>query len=91
MIGRCNVEASMDAERKQRYFDQLKKCRFISWKQANKRRCKLIEVYIRTSAMTDELRELQKLCQLRADWKSGGDISSVLNALETIAKRLEKR
>jgi hypothetical protein len=81
----------MDAERKKRYLSQLNKCGFRSWKKANKRRCNLIEVYIRTSVMTDELRSLQKLFQLRADWKSGGDISRVLNALETIAKRLEKR
>lgn len=70
-----------------RYRQQLKACGFRSWKRANKRRFELIKEKVESGVESDELRQLQILCDMYASWKTNDALGRSMQRL----KRLEKR
>lgn len=80
------------ARRKAAYYKNLRKCGFRSWKQANARRCDLInrkfDVGL-TPEETAELAQLQKTSGLRADWKTNDGLGRCTRKLQRLIKKIE--
>jgi len=65
------MQSKVHAEKQ--YREQLKLCKFRSWKQANKRRIALI--YAGAGIESEEFQQLQKLADLYISWKTNDYMS----------------
>lgn len=75
------------------YRKQLKRCGFRSWKQANQRRCELIDRDISGEADEEEqseLKQLQKLCDLYVKWKTNDALGRSTRRAKRLLKKLEE-
>lgn len=76
------------ANREIAYRTQLRRCGFRSWKQANKRRCELIEQMIESGNECDELKQLQRLADLYLTWKTNDSAGRWSRRIRRLEKRL---
>lgn len=80
--------------RRAAYLEQLKRCGFRSWKQANHRRGHLIHKKVYETATEheiDELAGLQRLADLYVTWKTNDSLGRSARFMNRKIKKLEAK